>query len=172
MVRYGELDARYRDDPDTLQRLVEGQCLNRRLLLHSYEVPLEGQRNKIHTWRQEIVESNMPRREKHITLRTIDDLWADHLARASEYRSGVHWVSWSGRDSHREYLLRIDEWFREMESSMVGEIARQGELGGAEIADRGAVWTYLTTDQPFAQWKRELARRLPFAIAAAWGMGV
>src|SRR6185369_6180262 len=24
MVRYGDLDARYRDDPDTLQRLIEG----------------------------------------------------------------------------------------------------------------------------------------------------
>lgn len=40
----------------------------------------------------------MSEREKRITLRTIDDLWAEHLARASEYRSGVHWVSWGGRD--------------------------------------------------------------------------
>jgi preprotein translocase subunit SecA len=171
MVRYGELDARYRDDPDTLQRLIEGQCLDTRVFLHGYEVPLEGQRNKIQTWRQEILESDMPEREKRITLRTIDDLWADHLARASEYRSGVHWVSWSGRDVHREYLLRIDEWFREMEASPPDEIARQVESDGAEMADRGAVWTYLTTDQPFGQRRRELARRLPFAIAAFWGMG-
>jgi hypothetical protein len=28
-----------------------------------------------------------------------------------------------------------------------------------------------STDQPFGRWKRELARRLPFAIAAYWGMG-
>jgi preprotein translocase subunit SecA len=171
MVRYGELDPRYRDDPDTLQRLIEGQCLDMRVFLHGYEVPFEGQRNKIHTWRQEILESNMPEREKRITLRTIDDVWADHLARASEYRSGVHWVSWSGRDPHREYLLRIDEWFREMEASLPDEIAREVESGGAETGDRGTVWTYLTTDQPFGQWKRELSRRLPFAIASVWGMG-
>jgi preprotein translocase subunit SecA len=169
MVRYGELDERYRDDPNTLQRLVEGQCLDTRVFLHGYEVPLEGQRNKIHAWRQEILDRNMPRREKHITLRTIDNLWADHLARASEYRSGVHWVSWTGRDGHREYLLRIDERFREMEASLPEEIARQVESDGAEMADRGAVWTYLTTDQPFGRWKRELSRRLPFAIAAIIG---
>ena len=171
MVRYGELDVRYRDDPDTLQRLIEGQCLDTRIFLHGYEVPLEGQRSKTHAWRQEILESGIPEHEKRITLRTIDDLWADHLARASEYRSGVHWVSWSGRDPHREYLLRIDEWYREMESSLPAEIARRVESGGTEMADRGAVWTYLTTDQPFGRWKRELARRLPFAVVAYWGMG-
>ncbi len=171
VVRYGDLDERYRHDPNTLQRLVEGQCLDTRVFLHGYEVPFEGQRNKIHTWRQEILEGNMPEREKRITLRTIDDRWADHLARVSEYRSGVHWVSWTGRDAHREYLLRIHEWFREMEALMPAEIARQVESDGEDIADRGAVWTYLTTDQPFGRWKRELSRELPFLIAAWWGMG-
>jgi preprotein translocase subunit SecA len=171
MVRYGDLDTRYRADPDTLQRLIEGQHLDTRVFLHGYEVPLEGQRNKIYNWRQEILESGMPEREKRITLRTIDDQWADHLGRTSEYRSGVHWVSWSGRDPHREYLLRIHQWFRQMEERLPDEIARSVESDGAEIADRGAVWTYLTTDQPFERWKRELTRRLPFAIAAYWGMG-
>ena len=171
MVRYGELDVRYREDPDTLQRLIEGQHLDTRIFLHGYEVPFEGQRHKIHAWRQDILESDRPEREKRITLRTIDDLWADHLARVSEYRAGVHWVSWSGRDPHYEYLLKIDEWFREMEASLPDEIARRVESDGADIADRGAVWTYLTTDQPFDRWKREFSRRLPFAIAAMWGMG-
>jgi preprotein translocase subunit SecA len=171
MVRYGDLDPRYREDPDTLQRLIEGQHLDTRIFLHGYEVPFEGQRNKLHTWRQEIVEGDLPEREKHITLRTIDDLWADHLARASEYRAGAHWVSWGGFDPHREYLLKIDEWFREMEAAMPGEIARRMESGAAEVADRGAVWTYLTTDQPFGRWKREVGRRLPFAVVAYWGMG-
>jgi preprotein translocase subunit SecA len=171
MVRYGELNARYRDDPDMLQRLVEGQHLDTRIFLHGYEVPLEGQRSRMQARRQEILESGMPEREKCITLRTIDDLWADHLARASEYRSGVQWVSWGGLDPHREYLLKLDEWFRDMEAMLPDEIARRVESDGAEMADRGAVWTYLTTDQPFGRWKRELARRIPLAIAAYWGMG-
>jgi preprotein translocase subunit SecA len=172
MVRYGELDERYRDDPETLQRLIEGQHLDTRVFLHGYEVPFEGQRNKIHSWRQELLESDMPGREKLITLRTIDDEWADHLAHTSEYRSGVHWVSWSGRDPHREYLLKIHEWFRELEESLPEEIARRVESDGAEMVDRGAVWTYLTTDQPFGRWKREIARKLPFAVAAWHGFGL
>ena len=171
MTRYGELAARFPDDPDTLQRRVEGRHLDTRVFLHSYEVPFEGQRGKIHRWRQEILESGQPEREKRITLRTIDDLWADHLARVSEYRSGVQWVSWGGRDPHREYLLKVHQWFREMEASLPDEIARRVESGGAEMAERGAVWTYLTTDQPFERWKRDLARRLPYAIAAYWGIG-
>ena len=152
--RYGDLDPRHNGDPETLQRMIEGQHLDTRLFLHGYEVPLEGQRNKIHWWRQEILESDKPEREKRIMLRTIDDVWADHLARTCAYRSGVHWVSWTGRDALRAL-----------------EFARLVESDGSDIADRGAVWTYLTTDQTFGRWKREFSRRLPFAIAAYLGMG-
>jgi len=169
MVRYGTIDARYGAQPDTLQRIIEGQHLDTRIFLHGYEVPFEGQRNKIHLWRQEILESDSPDPDKRITLRTIDDTWADYLARVSEYREGVHWVQWSGRDPHREYLLKIDEWFREMEASLPDEIARRIESDGPDIIDRGAVWTYLTTDHPFEQWKREFSRRLPYLVAALMG---
>jgi hypothetical protein len=55
--------------------------------------------------------------------------------------------------------------------SLPEEIARRLESGGAEMADRGAVWTYLTTDQPIGRWKREVSRRLPFWVAAGWGAG-
>jgi preprotein translocase subunit SecA len=171
MVRYGDLDQRYRGDPDTLQRLVEGQHLDTRVFLHGYEVPFEGQRHRIHLRREDVLDSGLPDRERRITLRAIDDLWADHLQRVSEYRGGVHWVSWAGRDPHREYLLKIDEWFRELDAGMDAEIARLVESGVPEPPDRGAVWTYLTTDEPFDRWKRQVARRLPFAIAAYWGMG-
>jgi preprotein translocase subunit SecA len=169
MVRYGIIDPRYGAQPDTLQRIIEGQHLDTRIFLHGYEVPFEGQRNKIHVWRQEILESDSPAREKRVTLRTIDDTWADYLARVSEYREGVHWVQWAGRDPHREYLLKIDEWFREMEASLPDQIARRIERDGPDATDRGAVWTYLTTDQPFAQWKREFSRRLPYLVAALMG---
>ena len=101
-----------------------------------------------------------------IRLRTIDDLWADHLARVQEYRSGIQWVSWSGRDPHYEYLLKVDRWFREFEESLPAEIARRVDSAEEEVADRGTVWTYLTTDEPFQQWKRHLTRELPFWIAA------
>src|SRR5262249_24098398 len=125
----------------------------------------------IHAWRQTILEGDLPGREKRITPRAIDDLWADHLQRVSEYRGSVHWVSWSGRDPHYEYLLKIDQWFRELEAGLPAEIARRVQSDAAEAPERGAVWTYLTTDEPFDRWKRQFARRLPFAIAAYWGMG-
>jgi preprotein translocase subunit SecA len=170
-VRYAELYARFGRDPETLQRMVEGQHLDTRNFLHGYEVPLEGQRTKIHTYRREVLESGLPERERRITLRAIDDLWADHLAQVSEYRSAVQWVSWSGRDPHREYLLKIHQWFGELEQELPLEIARRVEEGGDELADRGAVWTYLTTDEPFKAWKHKLSRELPFWIAAGMGMG-
>src|SRR4051812_8300143 len=169
MVRYAALDPRYRADPDTLQRLVEGAHLDTRVFLHGYELPIEGQRNKVHARREELLESGMPEREKRITLRTIDDLWADHLSRVQEYRSGIQWVSWSGRDPHYEYLLKIDRWFHEFEESLPAEIARRVELPDEEVPDRGTVWTYLTTDEPFNRWKRQLSRAIPYAYLAFLG---
>jgi preprotein translocase subunit SecA len=169
-VRYAALDPRYGDDLDTLQRLVEGAHLDTRVFLHGYEVPVEGQRNKVHARRQELLEGGLPGREKSITLRTIDDLWADHLAQVQEYRSGIQWVSWSGRDPHYEYLLKIDQWFREFEDSLPVEIARRIDLPDTDVPDRGTVWTYLTTDEPFQRWKRHVSRALPYAYLAALGM--
>jgi preprotein translocase subunit SecA len=151
-VKYADLYAKFGRDPDTLQRMVEGQHLDTRKFLHGYEVPVEGQRNKIHTYREEVLTSDLPDLEKRITLRTIDDLWADYLARVTEYRSGIQWVSWSGRDPHYEYLLKVHEWFREFEVALPEEIARRVETASEEMADRGAVWTYLTTDEPFNAW--------------------
>src|SRR5438874_1097493 len=60
MVKYGEIRPGYRDDPATIQRFVEGQHLDTRIFLHSYEVPIEGQRNIIHTYRQEVLDGTIP----------------------------------------------------------------------------------------------------------------
>ena len=38
---------RFGRDPETLQRMVEGQHLDTRRFLHGYEVPIEGQRNSL-----------------------------------------------------------------------------------------------------------------------------
>jgi len=170
MVRYSALDMRYKEDPGTIQRFVEGAHLDTRIFLHGYEVPVEGQRQRVHTRRQEILEGDLDVREKRITLRTIDDLWADCLARVQEYRSAIQWVSWSGRDPHYEYLLKVDAWFREFEESMPNEIARRVESAEEELPDRGTVWTYLTTDQPFERWKRSISRQLPY-LYLAYGLG-
>jgi preprotein translocase subunit SecA len=168
LVKYAELEPKYRNDPVTLQRLVEGQHLNTRTFLHGYEVPVDGQRNKLQAYRQEVLTSDMPDRDRRLTLRAIDDLWAEHLARVADYRAGVQWVSWSGRDPHRAYLLTIHQWFDELEARLPEEIARRIESSD-DPAGRGAVWTYLTTDQPFGNLTERLARGLRDWLAAYMG---
>jgi preprotein translocase subunit SecA len=167
MAKYGDLDPRFANDPDTVQRLVEGRHLDTRLFLHSYEVPLEGQRHLIHSRRQAVLEGRngaASGAERLITLRAIDDLWSDHLARVADFRAGVHWLSWCRWDPHYEYLLKVDQWFRELEVALPDEISRRvadHEAGSApDPGDRGAVWTYLTTDQPFGTWTERVLRGL------------
>ena len=167
MVKYADLDPRYRNDPGTVQRLVEGQHLDTRLFLHAYEVPLEGQRHRIHTYRQAVLEGESPcasELERLITLRTIDDSWSGYLARVTEFRSGVHWLSWGGRDPHFEYLRKVHEWFPQLEAALPDEISSRlakAEAGGGEDpTERGAVWTYVTTDQPFGRWTERVLRGL------------
>ena len=131
MVKYADLDPRYREDPETMQRLVEGQHLDQRTFLHGYDVPVEGQRNKIHTYRQAVLEGREPfasELERQMTLRTIDDLWADYLERLEDFRAGIPWQSYaltvSGvfgfgqKDVHGTFLARIDEWFPELEAAI------------------------------------------------------
>jgi len=160
MVKYADLNPRFREDPSALQRLVEGQHLNTRTFLHGYELPLEGQRNKLQKYREEVLESDAPDRERRIRLRAIDDLWADYLARVADFKSGVHWISWTGRDPHHEYLCTVHEWFGELEANLEEEIARRMASPGDGYASRGAVWTYLTSDEPFASFGRALPRNL------------
>jgi preprotein translocase subunit SecA len=169
IVKYAGLNkGRYRNDPPSLQRLVEGQHLNTRTFLHAYELPIEGQTNKIQAYRQEILESDMPERERRITLRAIDDLWADYLAQVEDLRAGAHWTSWSGRDPHRAYLLKVHEWFSGLEAELPQEIARRLDAPGEEFANRGAVWTYMTTDQPFSSQGHGLTRSFRDLAAVYW----
>ena len=175
MVKYGDLDPRYRNDPESIQRLLEGQHLDQREFLYRYDLPVEGQRNKIHTYRQAVLDGTAPFQselERQITLRVIDDLWADYLARLENFRAGIPWQSYAAvpgffvgtdyRDPHFTFLRRIDEWFPELEAAIPEELARRlakAEAdGGVNFADRGAVWTYLTTDQPFGVWTERVLK--------------
>jgi len=179
LVKYGDLNPELGRDPDTVQRLVEGHHLDARLTLQRYELPIEGQRHRIHTYRQSVLAGETPCRsklERVVTLRAIDDLWADYLARVAEFRSGIPWLDWGlaglpgltvdRRDALYEYAKKIHQWFPEMEAALPGEIALRlaaAEAGTADPGERGAVWTYLTTDQPFGsfskRWARGFARR-------------
>ncbi len=56
MSKYRDLNPRYNNDPATLQRLVEGQNLDTRIFLNKYKLPIEGQRNRIQTYRQTVID--------------------------------------------------------------------------------------------------------------------
>ena len=177
MAKYSDLNPRLANDPDTMQRLVEGHNLDARIFLRRYEMPIEGQRHRIHAHRQEILDGTIPcgsDLERLIALRTIDDLWSDYLARVAEFRAGLPWLEWGTggtpfltldrRGAHYEYAQKIHEWFSELEASLPDEIARrvaEAEEGEAtDPRERGAVWTYLTTDQPFGSFTERVRRGL------------
>jgi len=87
-----------------------------------------------------------------VSLTTIDELWSDHLAGVSGLREATQWTSWANHNPLHEYLKDIDDMFRSMEALVEEEIPKrlaQAEAGGLDPTERGATWTYLTTDQPF-----------------------
>jgi hypothetical protein len=116
MLKYGGLDAGLNKNPDAVQLRVEGYHLDARIFLQRYELPIEGQRHRIHSRRQEILEGKTPcssEFDRLITLRATDDLCAGYLAHVAEFRSGLPWLEWGlgglpwltldPRDAHYEY---------------------------------------------------------------------
>ncbi|QOY88573.1 preprotein translocase subunit SecA [Paludibaculum fermentans] len=167
IVKFGDVMPKFRHDPSTVQKFVEGQNLDIRQFLQKYEMPIEGQRHRLHTYRQSVLESETATAselERLVTLRVIDDLWADYLARVADFRTGVHWISWGGKDPHQEYLRTVHQWFGELEESLPAEIGARlrtaEESGGLDPNERGAVWTYTTTDQPFGTWSERVVKGL------------
>ena len=164
LVKYGGDNPRLRHDPASIQRLVEGQNLDIRRFLHKYEGVVEGQRQSIQQRRQAILTgatecaSDL---ERLVSLTTLDDLWSEHLAAITDLREGVQWISWGGRDPLHEYLTTVHTLFEDLEAKIDDEISRrleQAEAGGIDPTQRGATWTYLTTDQPFGSWSERITR--------------
>ncbi|HEY7302884.1 MAG TPA: accessory Sec system translocase SecA2 [Bryobacteraceae bacterium] len=115
-------------------------------------------------------EETVKRAGRHLALAMIDDLWADYLANVAELRGGIHWVSWGGRDPLYEFLTAEREIYADFHRCLAEEIAeafagaeiRDGEihLRNAERFERGATWTYLTTDQPFGTLGERIMKAL------------
>jgi preprotein translocase subunit SecA len=165
------LFIKYADEPGTqlascdhLQRVAEGQSLGCRLFLRKYETVVEGQRQRIADRRQQALTAHSASElERLVTLDTIDELWSDYLAVVSELRASTIWVSLGGGNPFREYLRSVHEMFQELTRTIDEEIAVRLERAathGFEPRQRGATWTYLTTDEPFGTMTERLMRRL------------
>jgi preprotein translocase subunit SecA len=166
LVKHGIHNPALRHDPDSIQRMVEGINLDIRQFLHKYEGIIEAQRQTVQQMRQEILSGESPsesERERLVRLNTIDELWSEHLAAIAELREGIHWVSLGGRDPHHEYLTNVHTMFEELRDRIEDEVRRrlaEGDASAAIPAQRGATWTYLTTDQPFGSATERVIRGL------------
>jgi len=176
MVKFAGLDPDFREDPEAVQQIVEGANLEVREFLNKYEGVIEGQRQRIQQLRQAWLEGRMEggELERLVWLRTIDDMWADHLARVADLKAGVHYFSMGGREPLHEYLTRVHAWFQELEEELPHEVDRrvaEAEAGGLDPRQRGAVWTYLTTDQPFGTMTERVMRGLMRKVRSKslWG---
>jgi preprotein translocase subunit SecA len=178
LVKYSIDNPALQHDPESIQRLIEGQTLDIRLFLTKYERATEGRRLAICERRQEILEgatSSMPELERAVRLTTIDELWCEYLSALAELRGGVQWVAlagggrdplqnfwrFGGFDPFREYIKRVDALFDELVAAIDNETASRlenAQVAGIEHSRRGATWTYITTDQPFGTWMQSALR--------------
>ncbi len=107
---------------------------------------------------------------RRLVLTVIDDLWADYLANVTELRGGIHWVSWGGRDPLYEFLTGVEEIYSEMQARLEEDVSeafatavvRDGQIRFRDETqfERGATWTYLTTDQPFGTLGERIVKGL------------
>jgi preprotein translocase subunit SecA len=166
LFKYGGENQAADPDIESIQRVAEGQNLEIRRFLHKYESVIEGQRQKIQQRREAILtgeEAFSSDFERLVALGTIDDLWADYLATVTDLREGVQWLSWGGRDPLHEYLTSVHAIFTRVEEELNAEIATRleaAETSGIDPTERGATWTYLTTDQPFGTATERIMRGL------------
>jgi preprotein translocase subunit SecA len=164
MVKFGASDSRLAHTPDSIQRTAEGQSLDIRLFLRKYESALEGQRLALQERRQAVLTAaESTDTERLITLTTIDDLWSDYLAAVAELRAGTVWISLGGGNPTGDFIIRLHAMFEEFQRTIGEEIAVR--LAAAKPAsgagtDRGATWTYLTTDEPFGSMTERAMRGL------------
>ena len=162
---------------DELQRVTEGRSLDLRLFLQKYESVVEGQRQAIQGRRQKVLTGELPcasEMERLVTLATLDDLWAEHLASVAELREGTVWLALGGREPLHDYLTRVHELFLELDQRIGEDVPRrlaEAASGGWDPSSPGATWTYLTTDQPFGSMTERAMKGLRRMVKRALSPG-
>ena len=162
MAKFGSECA----SPDQAQRIAEGQHLGVRLLLRKYETIVEAQRLQLSARRQHVLTGQEARTsdlERQVVLQTIDDLWADYLTAVSDRRADAVWISLGAANPFAKYIVEIHAMFQELERTIEAEWPvrlEQAVLTGVGPRQRGATWTYLTTDEPFGHLTERIMRGL------------
>jgi len=166
MMKHGADDPELRSSPDAIQRITEGQSLDIRLFLRKYESVLEAQRLVIAEERQGVLGGTAPSAselERLVKLSTIDELWSDYLSAVAELRAGTVWVSLGYGEPFRDYLHQVHTMFEELQWTIDDEVPKRlamATIEDFEARQRGATWTYLTTDEPFGTMTARVMRGL------------
>lgn len=115
-------------------------------------------------------EKEIEKAGREVALAIIDDLWADYLANVSELRGGMHWISWGEGDPLHRFLSGVQEIYVDFHDCLKEEIAETFatavvQNGSVQFRDgarfeRGATWTYITTDQPFGSFSEPIIKGL------------
>jgi preprotein translocase subunit SecA len=147
---------------EELQRRVEGMHLAARKFLHKYESVLEGQRHAFLQKREEL----FPDLENKRQLEAMDEAWARYLEEVAILRSNFVFLQMGGRDPLSEYLRNVHQLFENLWDE-VDRLLDSGDLP----TRRGAVWTYVTVDQPLGTPMERLMRGLSrkFRSGSLWG---
>ncbi|HVZ19043.1 MAG TPA: hypothetical protein VG897_18140, partial [Terriglobales bacterium] len=115
-------------------------------------------------------EEAVEREGRRITLAVIDEIWADYLANETDLRSSLLWTSWTSGDPLHKFLLVerdiYDDFLRCVDEGVAAAFAaarvEEGsiEFENPERLERGATWTYVTTDQPFGLFTERMFKGL------------
>jgi len=168
VAKYSEGDAGR--SIDQLQRIAEGRNLDMRLFLRKYESVIEGQRINFRERRQSVL---IEPAADPVRLATLDDLWSDYLAAITDLRSGSAWISLGYADPFRHYLQEVHTMFNQLDASIEDEVAdrrRRVETEGLAAHQRGATWTYLSTDEPFGAMSARILRNIAAFVRHQLGL--
>jgi preprotein translocase subunit SecA len=154
LVRFGIAEN---PDIDSVQRTAESQNLEIRETLWKYDCAVEHHRREVHDLRRELLLESAGRQRD---LAIIDDLWADYLANVAELRGGIHWASWTGGNALLKFLTGEREIYADFRRCLKEEMAGAVDSPDSEPIERGATWTYITTDQPFGPLSERIMKGL------------
>ena len=153
-------------DADQLQRMAEGQHLDVRLFLRKYESIVEGQRRAWREHRDDVLHGRIPCGSDgghQVRLDATDEAWSDYLAAIAELRAGSPWQSLGGQDPLRLFAREAHAMFARMTASLDEDVRARlaAPAAGTTVGrQRGATWTYLTTDEPFGPMTERVMRGL------------
>ena len=186
------------------QRIIDGQNLEIRRTLFRYAGLLEEQRRIVQRGRRELMlreavpdllaehdpvlreqlvaaagQDAVNEAERRVTLHTIDECWAEHLAEIGDLREGIHLIRMGGRDPLAHYQERITQEFLGLRDRIaervLGRMAAMAsaeggiDLAAIELKGPSATWTYLINDEPFRDaLQNALGRGGGFAVGAAF----